>query len=214
MFWIVYFIDKSIALHLGYPSIMIDKDIRVGLLQEKYYIEKHTDGWSRYPIFRWYTQLAIFESRIYTKLYLIRSQSRSPLERLQSVYQLDKELLEWKEALLVEIQPEKVIHCSEEQFLPIASIHFGYFNCLMTIHCVSINHGSWISSHLSQVESTLCGQQLNSRVYSSQSICLAAARCSIQLLRSLPNGVVWFVSAFPTDLPNWTQFIILYRCSV
>lgn len=175
---------------------MIDNDIGIDLPQEKYSAENHTDGWNRYPIFRYHAQLAMIESRIYSEIYSIQAQSRSTSERLRSVCQLDKALTEWKAALPIEIRPENAIYCAQEQFLPVATLHYAYFNCLMTVHRAPIYHGTGTSRHLSQSASTLRDQSLNPQIYTSQSVCLAAARNSIKLLHSLPNGVVWLVSAF------------------
>jgi hypothetical protein len=200
VFWIIYSMDKSFALRLGHPSVMNDDDIGIDLPQENDIIERRPDGSTRYGIFRCQAQLAMLESRIYSELYSARAQNKSALSRLKSVGELDKALCEWKESLPVDIQPEKPINCVQEQFLPILLIHFAYFNCLTTIHRVSVHHGSWTNVHLSQADSPLHDQQLNPRVYASQSICLAAARHSIEALQSVDfkdqstcNGVMWFV---------------------
>jgi hypothetical protein len=199
VFWIVYFIDKSVALRLGHPSVMNDDDIGIDLPLDDL-VQKRPDGSTKYGIFRCNTQLARLESRIHTELYSARGLRKSALDRLRLVGELDKSLMEWKEALPMEIQPERVIQCDEEHILPIVLMHFAYFNCLTTIHRVSVHHGSWTSSHLSQSGTTVHDQHLNPRVYASQSICLAAARQSIQLLQfvdikahSTSNSVIWFV---------------------
>jgi hypothetical protein len=200
VFWVVYVMDKSVALRLGHPSIMIDDNIEVDLLQEKNPVEKDPDGSNRYNIFCFQIQLAMIESLVYTELYSVRSQSRSALERLRSVGQLDKALLHWQEGLPVEIQTDKDIQCTQEQLLPIIMMHFDYFNCLTTIHRVSVHHGSWTSSQLSQSKPNLHVQELNPRVYGSRSICLMAARRSIKLLplvnfkaNSILNNLIRFV---------------------
>jgi hypothetical protein len=61
-----------------------------------------------------------------------------------------------------------------------------------------MNHGSWINIRSKQDGSALHDQQLNPRVYSSHSICLSAARSTIELLRKLNNysprnSLIWFV---------------------
>ena len=199
VFWIVYFIDKSLSLRLGHPSVLNDDDIGIDLPQDEI-VQKHPDGSTKYSIFRCQAQLARLESRIQTELYSARALRKSALERLRLVGELDKALMEWKDALPVEIQPDRVMQCDDDHILPIVMMNFAYFNCLTTIHRVSVHHGSWTNSHLSQSGATLHDQHLNPRVYASQSICLAAARQSIQLLRfvnfkalSINNSVIWFV---------------------
>jgi hypothetical protein len=208
VFWIVYFLDKSVALRLGHPSTILDDDIGVDLPAGNNLIEKQPDGSKRYHIFRHQVQLAMIESRVYTELYSVRAQNKPPLDRLRSVGELDKVLLEWQAALPVEIQPEKTIQCVSEQFIPIVLMHFAFFNCLTTVHRISIHHGPWTSTNSSQDGSKPPYQQLNPRVYASQSICLMAARRSIQLLEyvhlrddSIRNHLIWFVSAVYSKFP-------------
>ncbi len=99
-----------------------------------------------------------------------------------------------------EIRPEMPIQCSNEQFVPVVMIHFSYLDCLTTLHRVSIHHGSWMNDRAKQNGSMLHDQQLNPRVYASQSICLNAARNSIRLLEhvnlngdSPRDNFIWFV---------------------
>ena len=213
VFWIVYFIDKSVALRLGHPSVMNDDDIGIDLPQAETLLERQPGGSVKFGMFRYQAQLARLESRIHSELYSARAQNKPALDRLRAVGELDKALLEWKDALPEEIQPEKAITFDEDHVLPIVMMHFAYFNCLTTIHRVSIHHGSWTSSHLSQSGTLLHGQNLNPRVYASQSICIGAARQSIQLLQhvqlkahSTSSSVIWFVSIFHFILPSTRSF--------
>lgn len=98
----------------------------------------------------------------------------------------------------IEIRPEETIQCSWEQFVPVVMMHFTYMNCLTSVHRVSMNHGSWINIRSKQDGSALHDQQLNPRIYASHSICLSAARSTIELLRKLSNysprnSLIWFV---------------------
>jgi hypothetical protein len=219
VFWIVYLLDKSVALRLGHPSMMNDDDIGIGLPDEDGIQIQRYDGSLTYGIFRYQVQLARLESRIHSDLYSARAQNRPALDRLRTVGELDKALLEWRDALPEDIQPEKPIKYHEDHILPIVMMHFAYFNCLTTIHRVSIHHGSWTSSHLSQSKDAPHDQNLNPRVYASQSICLAAARQSIELLRqvelktySTKSTVIWSVPQFNYSLITMilTEFMLIY----
>lgn len=192
--------DKSIALRSGQPSSITDEDIGVDLPPARNVMQRFPDGSVKVDIFRSQAQLAQLESRIYSELYSIRSRNRSDLERLKTVSQLDSELQQWREELPIEIRPEMPIKCAMEQFMPVVMMHFGYFNCLATVHRVSITHGLWASDHAKQAISTPDHQQLNPRVYSSRLICLETARNSIQLLkqtaakgRSIRDNFLWLV---------------------
>jgi hypothetical protein len=184
VFWIVYIMDKVLALRLGHPSVMNDNDIGVDLPKEHKSFSFYPDGSQRYDIFRCQVRLALLESRIYTELYSAAAHRRSALERLRSVGQIDKELQEWRTTVPIEIRPDEFIRCSQEQFPPVFLMHFEYYNCLTTIHRVSIHHrGSWTNDDVAEMTSTPHNPELNPRVYSSQSICLTAARSTIKLLQ-------------------------------
>jgi hypothetical protein len=88
VFWILYFLDKSISLRIGQPSVMVDDDIGVDLPQESETLRVLTDGSKEYSIFKFHAQLALLESRIYTELYSIRASNKSELQRLKSVGQV------------------------------------------------------------------------------------------------------------------------------
>jgi hypothetical protein len=183
VFWTVYIIDKNIALRCGQPSAIVDDDIGIDLPRERNIIERYPDGTRKFELFRCQAQLALLESRIYTELYSIRSRTRSDLDRLMSVSKLDSDLQKWRESLPEEICPEMPIKCSKDQLFPVLMMHFAYFNCVTTVHRVSIHHGSWTSDLANRSGSNLHNQHLNPRVYASQSRCLAMARNTIQLLQ-------------------------------
>lgn len=201
VFWIVYIMDKVLALRLGHPSVMNDDDIGVDLPKEHKKFFVYPDGSRMYDIFKCQVQLAMLESRIYTELYSAKAHKRSALERLRSVGQLDKDLQDWRMTVPVEIRPDEFIRCSQEQFPPVFLMHFEFFNCISTIHRVSVHHrGPWTNENLAQTASTLHNPRLNPRVYSSQSICLAAARSTVKLLQYVDvvdrfrfDKFIWFV---------------------
>lgn len=88
VFWILYFLDKSLSLRIGQPSVMVDDDIGVDLPQEIEILPVLADGSKVYSIFGFHAQLALLESRIYTELYSIRASNRSEIQRLKSVGQV------------------------------------------------------------------------------------------------------------------------------
>lgn len=188
------------ALRVGHPSVMNDDDIGVDLPRERNLRETIANGANRFDIFRSQAELAILESRIYSELYSVRARNRSHLERLGSVGRLDMALLEWKDKIPVEIRPEEPIRCAEEQRIPVVILHLAYFNCLTTIHRVS-NSGSWTDQHARKDSPSADEGHLNSRIFASHSICLSAARASINLLR-----IMNFAAEVPSDHVIWSVF--------
>ncbi|CAM6085742.1 unnamed protein product [Calypogeia fissa] len=190
---------------------MIDDDIGVDLPMQRDMQETTPNGTKRFDIFRSHAELAMLESRIYTELYSVKARNRSHLERLRSVGRLDMALLEWKEKLPVEIRPEEPIQCAKEQEVPVAMLHFAYFNCLITIHRIS-NSGSWTGRHAKKDLLSLDDGHLNPRIYASHSICLSTARASIRLLKiidikggTVRDHVIWMAIYYPLS-----NFLILF----
>lgn len=206
--WIVYCLDKSLALRIGQPSIIVDDDIGIDLPPE--FSPLDNNATKRLNIFRHMVQLAQLESLTFSELYSIRSRNRPPLERLKSVAQLDKALQEWREMLPVEICPGEDIQCSDDQYMPVIMMHFAYLNCLATIHRIAIHYSSWMNDQRSQFNSSSHDQRLADQVEASQTICLTAARNTIELLQafepdgnSLPDEVLWFVPIFYFNPPSF-----------
>lgn len=184
VFWIVYIIDKMTSLRVGQPSVMVDDDIGVDLPDAVHNVIHCPYPETKLNIFRCQVELALLESRIYSELYSLCSRKRSDLERLKSVGRLDKELQEWRLSVPIDIQPNEPINCPLEQIPPVFMLHFAYFNCLSTIHRVSIHHASWTSDSSNEAAlAMLQDQKINPRVFASQAICLGAARSTIQLLK-------------------------------
>jgi hypothetical protein len=202
VFWIVYSLDKDLALRIGHPSIIVDDDIEVDIPPEANPLDQGLNRTKTFNIFHYMVQLAQLESRTFSELYSIRSRNKPPLERLKSVAQLDKALQEWREMLPIEIRPNEDIQCSYDQYPAVFMMHFAYLNCLTTIHRIAIHHSSWTNDKQNQVISTTHGQRLNDQVEASEEICLTAARNTIELLQcfgsdgnSLPDELFWFVTS-------------------
>jgi Fungal specific transcription factor domain len=200
VFWVIYILEKSTCLRIGRPSAINDEDIGVPLPPEDLHDEgslgihvASTPGRIFYP-FRAACAIALIESKVYSELYSARSWTQMPDERLNRVSRLDQELQEWKDNIPLEIRPEHTIQCEGEHRFAIIMLHFGYYNCLTTIHRVSIHHRSWISKdgdagsdatppQSSPTSST--SSPLNPRVYASYALCLSAARSTIHIATHL-----------------------------
>jgi hypothetical protein len=67
-------------------------------------------------------------------------------------------------------------------------LHFAYYNCLTTIHRMSVHHGYWTSRLSNYAIQGLNVRPLNPRVFSSAALCVSAARASIHLIKYIPQG--------------------------
>lgn len=202
VFWIVYSLDKDLALRIGHPSIIVDDDIEVDMPPEANPLDQGLNVAKTFNIFYHMIQLAQLQSRTFSELYSIRSRNKPALERLHSIAQLDKALQEWREMLPIEIRPGEDIQCSYDQYTVVFMMHFAYLNCLTTIHRIAIHHSSWTNDKQGQDISPAHSQRLRDQVEASEAICLTTARNTIELLQcfgsdnnSLPDELFWFVTS-------------------
>ncbi len=191
--------EKAISHNLGRPSVINDDDIAIDLPPKKPGLIQSPGRATVYDIFQDQIMLAIIGSRIYSELYSASSQTKSEVDRMKVLGKLDNELQRWRDAIPVEIRPEHPIKCSDEQYVPVVMMHFTYLDAVILLHRLSGHQESFKDSKAMDMNSHDQQLRLNPRVYASQSLCLAAARRSIQLLDTLSKinlqnkHLMWFV---------------------
>ena len=201
VFWIGYMLDKDLSLRNGRPPAQDDDDVNVDLPDAD-----PKDGIGNIPLanvkgklnmFRTVCEFAIIQSKVYKRLYASKATKRSDGELLQTIGELDQELEDWKNRIPIEFRPEHEIQASHTPLmLHIVMLHFSYYNCLTTVHRMSVHHGYWTSRLSNYAIQGLNARPLNPRVYSSAALCTAAARASISLLKHIPPNdasCVWWV---------------------
>lgn len=202
VFWVFYMLEKAIGHNLGRPSVINDDDIAVELPPKKPGILRSPSGAGVYDIFQDSITLAIIGSRIYTELYSASSQTKSEEYRMRVLGKLDNHLQRWRDAIPIDIRPEHPINCSDEEYVSVVMMHFTYLDAVILLHRISGHHTetSFRNGEATNVKSNDQKQsQLNPRVNSSQLLCLAAARRTIQLLHTISHNNVhnqhfmWFV---------------------
>ncbi|KAI9876357.1 MAG: hypothetical protein M1830_006686 [Pleopsidium flavum] len=161
------------------------------------------DGKGKTNLFRLMCTFAIIESKVYKQLYSTKAAKQSDGELLNTIGELDKELEDWKDAIPLDFRPEHEIKASHTPLiLHIVVLHFAYYNCLTTIHRMSVHHGYWTSRLSNYAIQGLNARPLNPRVFSSAVLCVQAARASIHLIKYIPQGdyaCVWLILYFPVS---------------
>ncbi|KAH0562606.1 hypothetical protein GP486_002712 [Trichoglossum hirsutum] len=196
-----------ICLRSGRPPAQDDDDMNVELPSED--PEDNigniplADGKGKVNIFRLMARFAIIESRVYKLLYSAKAAKQSDGELLNTIGELDHELEDWKDSIPIDFRPEHEIKASHTPLiLHIVVLHFAYYNCLTTIHRMSIHHGYWTSRLSNYAIQGLNARPLNPRVFSSAALCVSAARASIHLIRYIPQGdyaCVWLIVYYPVS---------------
>ena len=199
VFWIAYILDKDLCLRAGRPPAQDDDDMNVELPDadpaDNIGNIPLADGKGKLNLFRVMAEFAVIESNVYARLYSTKATKTSPGELLNIIGELDQQLEEWKDRIPIDFRPEHEIKASHTPLiLHVVMLHFAYYNCLTTIHRMSVHHGFWTSRLSNYAIQGLNTRALNPRVYSSAALCTAAARASISLLKYIPQGdcsVVW-----------------------
>ncbi|KAF1958507.1 hypothetical protein CC80DRAFT_31568 [Byssothecium circinans] len=205
VFWIAYMLDRDICLRSGRPPIQDDDDMNVELPSEDPPDNigniPLSDGKGKMNLFRAMCTFAIIQSHVYKRLYSVRATKQTDGELLNTIGELDKELETWKDEIPLEFRPEHDIKASHTPLiLQVAVLHLGYYNCLTTIHRMSVHHGYWTSRLSNFAIQGLNARPLNPRVFMSAQLCVQAARASIHLLKYIPKGdpsCVWLIIYFP-----------------
>lgn len=196
VFWIAYLLDKDICLRSGRPPAQDDDDMNVELPSEdppdnvgNIPLAKESDGKRTMNLFRLMCTFAEIQSRVYKQLYSVKASRQSDGELLNTIGELDAQLEEWKDSIPVDFRPEHEINAAHTPLiLHVVVLHFAYYNCLTTIHRMSVHHGYWTSRLSDFAIQGLNARPLNPRVFMSAALCVNAARTSIGLIRYIPQG--------------------------
>ncbi|PHH60649.1 hypothetical protein CDD81_1370 [Ophiocordyceps australis] len=207
VFWIAYMLDKDLCLRSGRPAAQDDDDMNVDLPDadppDNIGNIPLADGKGKMNLFRVICEFTVIESNVYKRLYSTKATKRTDGELLNTIGELDQQLEEWKDRIPIDFRPEHEIKASHTPLiLHIVMLHFTYYNCLTTIHRMSIHHGYWTSRLSNYAIQGLNARPLNPRVFSSAALCTAAARASISLLKYIPQGdfsCVWLILYFPVS---------------
>ncbi|KAJ5773432.1 Fungal specific transcription factor [Penicillium paradoxum] len=207
VFWIAYLLDKDLCLRSGRPPVQDDDDMNVDLPSEdppdNVGNVPLSDGRSKFNLFRSLCEFATIESRVYKRLYSAKASKQSDGELLNTIGELDKELEDWKESIPIDFRPEYEIQATHTPLIiHVVVLHFAYYNCLTTIHRMSVHHGYWTSRLSNYAIQGLNARPLNPRVFLSAVLCVTAARASINLIKYIPQGdfaCVWLILYYPVS---------------
>ncbi|KAK9486345.1 fungal-specific transcription factor domain-containing protein [Lipomyces starkeyi] len=176
IFWICYIIDKDMSLRTGRPPFIYDQDVST---------DTPTEINSSY-IFSYMIRFSQIQSRTYTRLYSAAASRLSETELLDTIGELDKELLEWRDSMPLQYRPDhEIVEQDPRLLVHLVYMHFAYYNCLTAIHRMSIHHPTWRRPRRGAVNPSSAPR--NPRVFASAALCVQAARATIYLLKYFDN---------------------------
>lgn len=197
VFWIAYLLDKDLCLRSGRPPAQDDDDMNVDLPSEDPpdnvgnvpLARETSEGKTTMNLFRLMCTFAQIQSRVYKQLYSVRASRQSDGELLNTIGDLDQALEDWKDSIPIDFRPEHEIRANHTPLIVhVVVLHFAYYNCLTTIHRMSVHHGYWTRGLGDYAIQGLNARPLNPRVFMSAALCVNAARTSIGLIRYIPQG--------------------------
>lgn len=206
VYWIAYLIDKDMSLRSGRPSLQNEDDFTVELPsqfpEDGVGVVETPDG-KTFNLFRKFAEFSIIAGKVYSELYSNKASRQSDGELLGTIGNLDQELQDWKDSIPLEFRPEHEPQIPNKPLmLQLICLHFGYYNCVSTIHRRSVHNGYWTNRLSDHVIRGLNVHPLSNRVYSSALLCVQAARASINLLKFLPSGdyaMIWVILYYPVS---------------
>jgi len=197
VFWIAYQLDKDLSLRSGRPPAQDDDDMTVELpsLQPEDNVGTVLLGDCQINLFRLVSEFSVIQSNVYKQLYSTTAAKQPPEKLLNAVATLDKQLKEWKEKFPPGYRPDGLSHTLPgSSILNCMMLHFGYYNCLATIHRMSRYWATRVSDLTLQDLNT---REVNPNFFASSAVSTSAARSSIQLLKFIPQEdtlAAWYVS--------------------
>ncbi|KAK9366632.1 fungal-specific transcription factor domain-containing protein [Lipomyces kononenkoae] len=174
IFWICYIIDKDLSLRTGRPPVIHDQDVSMDPL-----VETSSSPSYLFSVMILFSQI---QSKTYTRLYSAAASHVSETELLDTIGELDKRLLEWRDSIPLQYRPDhEIIEQDPYVLLHVVYMHLAYYNCLIAIHRMSNHHLTGGRPRRGAV--TVSSTPRNPRVLASAALCVQAARATIYLLK-------------------------------
>ncbi|KAH6999994.1 hypothetical protein EDB80DRAFT_726015 [Ilyonectria destructans] len=202
-FWNIYILDANEAMKSGLSPSIDHNDVRLPLpsarLPEELGAVYLSETREQINATRYRAELAIIQSKIQSKLFSETALQWDVTKLSSAVRELTGDLQAWRTSLPLEFRPSVDMTPSTQLELPIILLHFAYYNCIGKI-------GS-IARHLQNSNAPRCSPAsavdllgTRSNLTSPPSICAAAARATIRLLRSMesqPFTCIWRIICYP-----------------
>ncbi|KAK5029493.1 hypothetical protein LTS07_005955 [Exophiala sideris] len=182
VFWVLYLFEKMTSFRMGRPSMINDKDIEIDPPGDTMPIETQAEA----STFSHHVRLMFLETDIHNELYSVRGRSHLASKRSMLISDFDQRLQQWLEDMPSGARRENLASTPAEQVSQAIMLHFAYFNCVNTLHRLSIYNALAVKT--GQDESKPQESNNQPQAFASHAKCLQAARNSIELLQSLDHS--------------------------
>ncbi|KAJ5979751.1 hypothetical protein N7481_007049 [Penicillium waksmanii] len=190
VFWIAYCLDQDISLRfggsLGRTDEYIDIEFSPGLSSHHCIVLSDQEQID-FDVFRSYCELSVIKGQVYKLLCSATTPKQSTSGLADLVAKLDEKLRGWKASVPKTFRPDVQDTASfpkSKASVLLLSLHFSYFNCLLSVHQALNSHGSDIYMELAKTYSS--GMLSEDIAHFSAILCQNAARASIKLIKQMP----------------------------
>ncbi|KAH8691251.1 fungal-specific transcription factor domain-containing protein [Talaromyces proteolyticus] len=180
VFWIGFILETEISITCGIPSILEKDNMDIELPTEwppdSCGLVALGGEQRSINVFRLRVELANVQSRVQEKLYSVKTLKRTGSQLLETIQELQRELLDWRLRVPLEVRPEfDRPLMSFMRDTPLLGLHFMYFNCVSMIYWTAMRGSSGKVA-------------MENRDFASQYA--AAARATILLLNCIPGSQI------------------------
>ncbi|KAJ5758508.1 transcriptional regulator family: Fungal Specific TF [Penicillium odoratum] len=197
LFWIIYTMDKDVALRTGQPPNIADENCDLtlppGYEEHSFMDPEDVNMVYSQPSFPFDLRLSIIKSRTHTALYSVSAMRKSDADLLKSIRELDDELEAWRLSIPAQWRP--TMSFSAETSDPNVSMHsvmlrLNYYLCMSIIHAASSRCQAWRQ-----------GNGMLDGVNSSLALSVEASRSTLCYLEAgehvLVEGIFWILIFYP-----------------
>lgn len=204
IFWVLYILDRDIAMRIQQPSMLHEADIDVEVP-----IENPADGagilyaanGTRINFFRKRVQFAWIQGKIYEWLFSVRAQRLFASQKEENMRRVERAIDRWYDSLAEEFKPEMLPGSDLTTFRAFITLHFIHLQALALIHRSYSYNAAWLET-LRRYSSSVTEAQ-GSTEYSrapfpeSWDKLVDKSRACMKLFSCLPQKdlyIVWYVS--------------------
>jgi hypothetical protein len=150
IFWILYIIDRDVALRIRQPAMLNEQDVDLELPEEK-----SPDGVGMFyaengavvNFFRKRVQFAWIQGKAYEWLFSVRAEKLPQSARDEHTKRLERALEQWHASLPADFGPEMLPHFSDmTTFRAFMNMHFSTLQVLARIHNSYAYDAQWLQT--------------------------------------------------------------------
>ncbi|OIW30719.1 hypothetical protein CONLIGDRAFT_289013 [Coniochaeta ligniaria NRRL 30616] len=203
IFWILYVLDRDVALRISQPAMLHENDIDLELPEENppdgvgiFYAENGTS----INLFRKRVQFAWIQGKVYEWLFSVRAEKLPQSTRDEHTKRLERALDQWHASLPAEFKPDMLANISDlTTFRAFMIMHFHHMQVLAKIHHAYAYDSQWLETLRGFSKTTVdepLADHTRKALPGSFEVLVQRSRESLRLFSCLPQEdlyIVWSI---------------------